>query len=121
MTARAIDLTFILAFALIGAAVPAVLLLVGRWLRPSRPGKVKLEPYECGMPQASPPLRQFRIRYYVFALLFVVFDVEAVLLFATAPLLRQYGRAGLVGVGLFVGLVTLALAYAWREGFLEWD
>lgn len=115
------DLIFILGFALVGVAAPAALLLIGRWLRPSAPGKVKMEPYECGLPQASPPRRLFRIRYYAFALLFVIFDVETVLLFASAPVLKRFGAAGLWSVGVFVALVTLALAYAWRMQLLEWE
>lgn len=122
MSARSAgDLIFILSFALVGVTVPTALLLLGRFLRPSRPGKVKLEPYECGLPQASAPHRQPRVRYYTFALLFVVFDVETVLLFAAAPLLKRHGTTGLAGVGIFVALVTLALAHAWRAGLLSWE
>ncbi len=115
------DLIFILSFALVGVAAPIALLLIGRFVRPSRPDRVKLEPYECGVRQAAAPRAELKIGYYVFALLFIVFDVETVLLFAAAPLLKSFAVAGLSAVGVFVALVTLALAYAWRLGLLVWE
>ncbi len=103
------------------AAAPAFLLQIGRLLRPSRPDKIKLQPYECGLPQASEPSRQPHIRYYTFALLFIVFDVETVLLFATASVLKGRGMLALTEVSVFAALVGLALVYAWRAGVLEWE
>ncbi|MCL5942305.1 MAG: NADH-quinone oxidoreductase subunit A [Actinobacteria bacterium] len=114
------DVVFLLGFALAVFALPVFTILVFRWLRPSRPERLKREPYESGMPQASVPRRPFHMAYYNFALVFIVFEVETLLLFAIAPVLRDQGWAALAEVGIFVVLVALGLFYAWRKGALVW-
>jgi NADH-quinone oxidoreductase subunit A len=105
----------------IGAAMLMVgaMLGVGRLLRPSRPGVEKLTPYEAG----SDPVLGFgqsNVRYYVYALLFVMFDVEAVFIFPWAVKLESLGVFGLVEMVAFIAILTLGLAYAWRKGVLRW-
>ncbi|MBI3333238.1 MAG: NADH-quinone oxidoreductase subunit A, partial [Candidatus Omnitrophica bacterium] len=85
------------------------------------PGPTKGEPYECGMETIGDAWVQFRIQYYVFAILFVVFDVEALFLFPWAVIFKQAGIAGLVAMGVFLGVLGLGLIYAWQEGALEWE
>ncbi len=105
----------------IGAALLMVgaMLGVGRLLRPNRPDDAKLMPYEAG----SDPVLGFgqsNVRYYVYALLFVMFDVEAVFIFPWAVRLEEYGGFGLVEMGVFVFVLVLGLVYAWRKGVLRW-
>jgi NADH-quinone oxidoreductase subunit A len=105
----------------IGAALLMVgaMLGVGRLLRPSHPDAAKLMPYEAG----SDPVLGFgqsNVRYYVYALLFVMFDVEAVFIFPWAVGAESLGWYGLVEVTVFVAVLLLGLAYVWRKGLLKW-
>ncbi|HET6498214.1 MAG TPA: NADH-quinone oxidoreductase subunit A [Coriobacteriia bacterium] len=88
-------------------------------LAPRDPTPEKLEPYECGIPQAGEAWAAVRPRYAATALLLVIFDAEAALLFAVAPALRG-SPEGALAVAFFVALVALGLLYAWRKGALEW-
>jgi len=108
----------------VGAAVAAsgfIALVFGinRALAPRNPTDEKLMPYECGMEQAGPPWATVRIRYATIALLFVLFDAEAILLFAVASRLRG-SVAALIEVGAFTAFLALGLAIAWRKGALTW-
>jgi NADH-quinone oxidoreductase subunit A len=106
---------------LIGAAILMVgaMLSAGRLLRPSRPQPEKYITYEAG----SDPVTgwgQSNVRYYVYALLFVMFDVEAVFIFPWSVRLESLGTFGLVEMAAFILLLTLGLVYAWRKGVLRW-
>ena len=96
-----------------------VVFLLNALLSPRNPTPEKLEPYECGMPPAGRPWAPVRLRFTAIALLLVIFDAEAAMLFAVAPGLRG-SLSGVIAVGIFVGLLTLGLLYAWRKGVLEW-
>ena len=105
----------------IGAALVMVgaMLGAGRLLRPSRPDAEKLVPYEAG----SDPVLGFgqsNVRYYVYALLFVMFDVEAVFIFPWAAAMERYGWFGLIAMGIFIVLLLDGLVYAWKRGLLRW-
>ncbi|MET0276395.1 MAG: NADH-quinone oxidoreductase subunit A [Acidimicrobiia bacterium] len=105
----------------IGAALLMVgaMLGVGRLIRPSRPQPEKYFPYEAG----SDPILGFgqsNVRYYVYALLFVMFDVEAVFIFPWAVKVEQLGVFGLVEMIVFIVILALGLVYAWRKGVLRW-
>ncbi len=89
-------------------------------LRPNNPGPVKNDTYECGVETIGPSWVQFNFRYYYFALLFVVFDVEAVFLLPWALQFRVLGWYGLVAMAAFMGVLAVGLAYAWRKHALEW-
>ena len=106
---------------LIGAAALmfGAMLGAGRLLRPNRPQPEKFISYEAG----SDPVGgwgQSNVRYYVYALLFVIFDVEAVFIFPWAVRLEALGWFGLIEMFVFIGVLTLGLAYAWRKGVLRW-
>ena len=105
-----------------GAAVlmVAAMLGLGKLLRPTRPQTGKYINYECGVDPVGVGWSQSQIRYYVFALLFVVFDVEAVFIFPWAVRLEQLAVFGLVEMGIFVVILALGLLYAWRKGVLRW-
>jgi NADH-quinone oxidoreductase subunit A len=95
-------------------------LFLGSFLRPQRPTYQKLIPYESGVDPVGDGWSQSQIRYYVFALLFVLFDVEAVFIFPWATQLEVYGSFGLVEMGAFLFVLVLGLLYAWRKGVLRW-
>jgi NADH-quinone oxidoreductase subunit A len=100
--------------------VVALLLGLGGLLRPTRPLPQKYIPYESGVDPVGDGWSQSQIRYYVFALLFVLFDVEAVFIFPWATQLERYAGLGLVEMGVFVGVLLLGLVYAWKKGVLRW-
>jgi NADH:ubiquinone oxidoreductase subunit 3 (subunit A) len=99
----------------------AVTLLISRFLRPSNPTPEKLETYECGPPTFSQAWRQMNLHYYIFALMFVLFDVEALFLFPVALVAKQVGWYGFVETVIFIGILVAGLIYAWRIGGLEWE
>ena len=80
----------------------------------------KGEPYECGIPTRGTSWMQFKVGYYLFAILFLMFDVETVLLFPWATSVRELGTDGLICVLFFIVILILGLAYAWKKGALEW-
>jgi NAD(P)H-quinone oxidoreductase subunit 3 len=89
-------------------------------LRPSRPDPIKDDTSECGVETEGDALGQFNVRYYVFALLFVIFDVEAVFLYPWAVAYRQLGLYAFVEAVLFIGILLVGYVYAWRRKALEW-
>jgi NADH-quinone oxidoreductase subunit A len=97
-----------------------LLLGISALIRPNKPNRDKTMPYESGVDPVGQGWSQSQIRYYVFALLFVVFDVEAVFIFPWATQLERYGAFGLVEMGIFVFVLLLGLVYAWRKGVLRW-
>ena len=107
-------------FALAAAGLVAGSLGIGRILRPTRFQAQKYINYESGVDPMGSGASQSQIRYYIFALLFVIFDVEAVFMFPWAVGLEEYGTFGLIVMGVFIVILTLPLVYAWRKGVLRW-
>ena len=107
-------------FGLAALLLGGLLLGVAAAIRPSKPNPSKLMAYESGSDPVGIGWSQSQIRYYVFALLFVVFDVEAVFIFPWATQLERYGGFGLVEMGIFVFVLLLGLVYAWKKGVLRW-
>lgn len=107
-------------FAGVGVGLGAGLLGVGKIFRPVRPQEQKYLVYESGVDAVGSGWSQSQIRYYVYALLFVMFDVEAVFIFPWATQLESYGVFGLVEMLIFVGILALGLLYAWRKKVLQW-
>lgn len=108
-------------FTLVGLAFVGIGLLMARLLRPSAPNPDKLETYECGPLPIGQAWRQFNMHYYLFALLFVIFDVEAAFLYPWAVAFKSVGAYAVAEVIIFIGLLGLGLAIAWRRGALEWE
>jgi len=98
----------------------SALLGISSLLRPSRPQAQKYINYESGVDPVGSDWGQSNIRYYIFALLFVMFDVEAVFIFPWATRLEAYGTFGLVEMAIFIFILLLGLVYAWRKGVLKW-
>ncbi|MGB3412278.1 MAG: NADH-quinone oxidoreductase subunit A [Microthrixaceae bacterium] len=97
-----------------------LLLLISWALRPDRPQAGKYKNYESGVDPVGTMWSQSQVRYYIFALLFVMFDVEAVFIFPWATRLEAYGYFGLLEMFIFIGVLLLGLVYAWRKGVLKW-
>jgi NADH-quinone oxidoreductase subunit A len=110
----------VLAIILIGAVLVAGMLLANRLLRPTRPTAQKLLTYESGVDPVGTGWAQVHVRYYVFAYLYVVFAVDAVFLFPWATVFAGLGWPSVADMGVFVGVVAVGLAYAWRKGVLTW-
>jgi NADH:ubiquinone oxidoreductase subunit 3 (subunit A) len=110
----------VLAFIVVALAFLVVNLLVWKVLRPSRFSEEKLTTYECGENPTGSAWVQFNIRFYVFALIFIIFDVEAVFLLPWAVVFRELGLIAFVEGLVFIGILVVALAYVWRKGDLEW-
>jgi len=99
----------------------AIFALVFAWLiRPERYNRVKLEPYECGIEATSDARDRYSVRYFIIAMLFVVFDVETVFMFPWAVIMDKLKLFGLIEMIVFLFILLVGYAYAWRQGALEW-
>lgn len=123
MGSEAVPLNYvpILIFIAIALAFGGVSLMLGWVVRPSRPYRAKLAPYESGSPLFSDARVQFPIRYYIIAMLFVIFDIEIVFMFPWAVAFKKLGLVGLVEMMVFIGILVVGFWYAWKKGALEWD
>jgi NADH-quinone oxidoreductase subunit A len=108
------------AFLLLGILLPVVALTLGRFLRPAKPTEEKQTTYESGIEPFHESWVQFNVRYYVFALLFVIFDVETIFLYPWAVAYDRLGLFALIEVLIFVVLLLIGLAYAWKKKVLKW-
>lgn len=109
------------AFLIVGILLPVVALTVGRFLRPHNPTPEKTITYESGVDPFGDSWIRFNVRYYVFALLFVVFDVETVFLYPWAVAYERLGIFALIEMLIFVALLTVGLIYAWKKKVLKWN
>ena len=123
MSTEAVPLNYlpILVFIAIALAFGLVSLLLGWIVRPSKPYRAKLAPYESGSPLFSDARIPFPMRYYIIAMLFVIFDIEIVFLFPWAVAFRKLGLLGLVEMAVFIAILVVGFWYAWKKGALEWD
>ncbi|MBI3331313.1 MAG: NADH-quinone oxidoreductase subunit A [Candidatus Omnitrophica bacterium] len=96
-------------------------ILLARLIAPRRPAPSKQAPYECGIESAGDPWVQFRVQYYLYALLFVIFDVEVIFIYPWALVWKGLGPVVLAEMALFLGILAVALVYAWKKGVLEWE
>ncbi|HEY3533114.1 MAG TPA: NADH-quinone oxidoreductase subunit A [Casimicrobiaceae bacterium] len=111
----------ILLFILFGLGLGALMLGVGRFVSPSRPDPEKLSPYECGFEAFEDARMKFDVRYYLVAILFILFDLEIAFLFPWAVVLRDIGYFGFVAMLIFLAILVVGFIYEWRKGALEWD
>ena len=107
-------------FAATAVVLVSAVLGLGSLIRPKHPTREKLLTYESGVDPTGPGFMQSNVRYYVFALLFVMFDVEAVFIFPWAIGLETYDVFGLIEMLIFIFILLLGLVYAWRKGVLKW-
>jgi NADH-quinone oxidoreductase subunit A len=112
----------IVILAALALAFAVLSLFVSSMLRPRRPNPAKLAPYECGIePERLPKGERFSVKFYVVAMLFIIFDIETIFLFPWAVGFRQLGLFGLVEMAVFIGLVFVAYVYVWQTGGLDWE
>lgn len=108
-------------FSIVGIAIVAAVIGISKLLQTRKPTKAKLDPYECGVPNVtSDPRVQFKIHYYIFGLLLVIFDVEMLFIFPWAVTFRSLGLAAFIEMTIFIAILVLGLYYAWRKGVLKW-
>lgn len=110
----------VLSFLFMVVGLLAFTLVLWWAIRPARFSEEKLTTYECGENPSGPAWIQFNIRFYVFALIFIIFDVEAVFLLPWAVVFRELGLLAYIEGLVFIGVLVVALAYVWRKGDLEW-
>jgi len=111
----------ILLFIFVTLIFGMVTLLISYFVQPRYPEPEKLTTYECGSEPFSDARMPFPVRYYIFAMLFVIFDIEVIFLYPWAVVFKKIGIIGLVEMLIFIGLFVVAYVYAWRKGALEWD
>lgn len=110
-------LIFMIIGGLLGCAVP----LIGYLLGPKRPNPEKTSPYECGFDPFDDARMPFDVRYYLVAILFIIFDLETAFLVPWAVVFRKIGWFGMAAMGVFLGLLVVGFIYEWKKGALEWE
>ena len=111
----------VLLFILVGIAVGVVPLVLGYVLGPNRPDAAKNSPYECGFEAFEDARMKFDVRYYLVAILFILFDLEIAFLLPWAVTLRDVGGVGFVAVLIFLAILVVGFAYEWKKGALDWE
>lgn len=106
---------------LTGLGLVFAALLIAKLISPRSFSVKKAEPYECGIPTRGESMIQFKAGYYIFAILFLLFDVEVVFLYPWSVVMKTLGPQGLLCIGIFMFVLILGLAYAWKKGALKWD
>ena len=111
----------ILIFMLVALALGTVMLILGRLLAPHRPDPAKLSPYECGFEAFEDSRMKFDVRYYLVAILFIIFDLEIAFLFPWATALADIGLFGFTSMMVFLAILVVGFIYEWKKGALEWE
>jgi NADH-quinone oxidoreductase subunit A len=111
----------ILIFIFVGLGLGAGMILIGAVLGPHRPDSEKLSPYECGFEAFEDSRMKFDVRYYLVAILFIIFDLEIAFLFPWAVVLDQIGMFGFVAMLVFLAVLVVGFIYEWKKGALEWE
>ncbi len=111
----------VLIFLAIGLVVGAVMIAMGFMLSPNRPDSEKLSPYECGFEAFEDSRMKFDVRYYLVAILFIIFDLEIAFFFPWAVVLDKVGMVGFWAMMLFLGVLVIGFIYEWKKGALEWE
>ena len=111
----------ILIFMCVTLVMGSVFLILGKLLGPSRPDAEKNSPYECGFEAFEDSRMKFDVRYYLVAILFIIFDLEIAFLFPWAIVLDQIGTFGLMAMAVFLAVLVIGFIYEWKKGALEWE
>ena len=111
----------ILLFILVGLGVGLGPIILGKIVSPNRPDAAKNSPYECGFEAFEDARMKFDVRYYLVAILFILFDLEIAFLFPWAVALKEVGVAGFVAVVIFLAILVVGFVYEWKKGALDWE
>ncbi|MCE1244609.1 NADH-quinone oxidoreductase subunit A [Oryzomicrobium sp.] len=111
----------VLLFIFVGIAFGILPILAGWLLAPNKPDSEKLSPYECGFEAFEDARMKFDVRYYLVAILFILFDLEIAFLFPWAIVLKEIGVFGFVAMMIFLGILVVGFIYEWMKGALEWE
>ena len=111
----------VLIFVIVGIAFGVAPMIIGFLVGPQRPDSEKLSPYECGFEAFEDSRMKFDVRYYLVAILFIIFDLEIAFLFPWAIVLDDIGLFGFVAMLIFLGILVVGFIYEWKKGALEWD
>ena len=112
---------FISVFVLFAIVFPVLPIVLAHFVAPRKPSAIKNATYECGLEAEGDPWIQFRIQYYIYALIFVIFDVETVFIYPWAVAFKQLGLFAFIEMIVFIAILAVGLVYAWKKGFLEWE
>ena len=119
------DYTFIGFLSGVAVFLGVAPLILAKFIAPKKPGQSKQAAYECGLESSGDPWVQFRVQYYIYALLFVIFDVEVVFIYPWAVVWKEltplFGLVVLAEMVLFIAILAVGLIYAWKKGVLEWE
>ena len=111
----------VLLFIVVGTAIGFALITAGSLIGPNRPDAQKLSPYECGFEAFGDARMKFDVRYYLVAILFILFDLEIAFLFPWAVSLREIGATGFWSMMIFLGILVVGFVYEWKKGALDWE
>lgn len=111
----------VLVFMVVGVAIGGIMIVLGFVLSPYRPDSEKLSPYECGFEAFEDARMKFDVRYYLVAILFIIFDLEIAFLFPWAVVLTDIGMFGYIAMAIFLGILVIGFIYEWKKGALEWE
>jgi NADH:ubiquinone oxidoreductase subunit 3 (subunit A) len=114
------DWIYIGLFVLISLFLPAAAIIIAGWLAPKKPNKIKNSTYECGIETVGDTWVQFKVQYYIYALVFLAFDVETIFLYPWAVAYQRLTLFAVIEAVVFLLLLTAGLAYAWKKGALQW-
>lgn len=111
----------LLVIIVVSLTVAALMIVLHTLLGPHNPTKIKSEPFECGLPRFEAPRGNYSVKFYLIAMLFILFDVEIVWFFPWAVNLRELQWTGLIEMFCFIAVLALGFGYAWKKGALEWE
>ena len=111
----------VLLFLAVSAVIGIALIVIGNLLGPRKPTAEKASPYECGFEAFEDARMKFDVRYYLVAILFILFDLEIAFLFPWAIVLQDIGWFGLIAMFIFLGILVVGFVYEWKKGALEWE
>jgi NADH-quinone oxidoreductase subunit A len=107
-------------FVLLGLGLGTAFALLNGLFGPRRPNERKVQPYECGLPSEYKSGGRFGVSFYLVAMMFIIFDIEVILLLPAAVALGSFGMAGALAIAVFIGVLGVAFVYEWRRGALDW-
>jgi NADH-quinone oxidoreductase subunit A len=102
-------------------SIPLIMLFVAGFTGPRQPSERKMTPFECGIESVGDVRHRYSVKFFLVALLFIIFDIEAVFLFPWSVLFRELGLFGFIEMGIFLLILLLGLFYVWKKGALEWE